>query len=51
LQISIANFVSCIFGVLTSIRFNNKHLIERHEINDPGPEGYLSAKFDMGELP
>ena len=40
-----------IFGVLTSVRFNNKHLFEGDEVNDPRADGYLPTKFYASELP
>ena len=51
LQVGITDLISPIFSVLTSIRFNDKHLFERHEVNDPGADGYLPTKFDASELP
>jgi hypothetical protein len=51
LQIRVACLISLIFGVLTSVRFNDEHLFERHEVNDPRADGYLPTKFDASELP
>jgi hypothetical protein len=50
LQIRVASLILPIFGVLASVRFNNKHLFERNEVNDPGADGNLSAKLDASEL-
>jgi hypothetical protein len=50
-QVGITNLIGCIVGVLTSVRFNNKHLFERNEVNDPGADGDLSAEFRIRELP
>ena len=49
-QIGITNLIACVVGVLTSVRFNDEHLFERHEVNDPGADGYLPAEFDASEL-
>jgi hypothetical protein len=51
LQISIAGLVSFAFSMLTAIRFNDKHLFERYEVNDPRSERHLPAEFGARELP
>jgi hypothetical protein len=51
LQICVASLISPIFGVLTFIRFDDEHLFERHEVNDPGADGDLPTKFCTCELP
>ena len=49
-QVGIADLIVCALGVLTSIRFNDEHLFERYEVDNPRPERHLSAKFYMREL-
>jgi hypothetical protein len=49
-QVGIADFIVCALGALTTVRFNDEHLFERHVIDDPEPEGHLPAKFNMREL-
>jgi hypothetical protein len=51
LQVSIADLISLIICVLASIRFNNKHLFEGNEVNNPRSNGDLPTKFDASELP
>jgi hypothetical protein len=49
-QVDVACSVSRTISVLASIRFNDEHLLERHEVNNPRPEGYLPAEFCFDEL-
>jgi len=51
LQISITCLISLILGVLASICFDDKHVFETDEINDPGPDGNLSVEFRIYKLP
>jgi hypothetical protein len=51
LQVRITSLVSSAFGVLASISFNNEHLFEGDEVNNPGSNRYLSAEFRICQLP
>jgi hypothetical protein len=51
LQVRITSLISSVFGVLTSIRFNDKHLFKGDEVNDPGSDWHLPAEFRIRKLP
>jgi len=50
-QVGIARLISCTVSVLTAIRFNDEHLFERHEVDNPRSDGHLPAKFGTCKLP
>jgi len=51
LQIGGTSLVPSIFSVLTSVRFNDEHLLKANEVNDPGPNWHLASELDIRELP
>jgi hypothetical protein len=50
LQVSVASLIPYALSVLTAIRFNDEHLLERHEVDNPRSDGHLPAKFGTCKL-
>jgi hypothetical protein len=50
LQISVTDLVLAVLDMLTAVRFNNEHLFERHEVNNPRSERHLPTEFDVCKL-
>jgi hypothetical protein len=49
-QVGVANLVSVIFSVLTSVRFDDEHFFKRDEVNHPRSKGHLPAEFSGCQL-
>jgi hypothetical protein len=50
-QIGVARYISLVFRVLSSVRFDNKFAFKIDEIDDPLAERNLAPEFRARELP